>query len=451
VKIYLFSRTDNQMRSAFRADYCLQNLKAIKDISFAYLIVIIAINLLSYFFKFNIDEILHIPDFSISLLFSFCVVSIFYAISHILIRKFSTRQSFIFLSRIIVIGFSMFMISRGMLNTFHAVHNPRNSLTMYMIWLILVSIFFVFEYYETLIIVAFCLITFSILLPHYQHSTEEIYKNEFVSLIMLSVFFFSSRHFFSYRVNHFAQLKTIQEKNLQIENANHIKDEILGVVAHDLRNPLGAIESIAMLMEMDVDENDESAIENIMMIKGSCEKARSIINDLIEVARNDNEDGFGLQQIDLNTFLLNVINEWLQNKTGAAKIVFNGTKQPALSWINKEKMQRVMDNLISNALKFSEAGTQIEVLLKQIDGKCYIKVKDTGLGIPEELLPHVFDRFSKASRKGLRGENSVGLGLSIVRQIIKKHGGDIVVDSTEGKGTTFTISLPQSITSLPAA
>jgi two-component system, OmpR family, sensor histidine kinase VicK len=451
VKVYLFSRTDNQMRSAFRADYCLQNLKAIKNISFAYIIVIVAINLLAYFFKFNIDDILHISDFTISLFFSFCVVSAFYLLSRILISKFSTRYSFILLSQIIVIAFSMFMISRGMLNTFHASHNPRNALTMYMIWLILVSVFFVFEYYETLIIIAFCLIVFSILLPQYQPSSTEIYKNEFVSFIMLAVFFFSSRHFFSYRVNHFMQLKTIQEKNLQIENANHIKDEILGVVAHDLRNPLGAIESIAMLMEMDVDENDESAMENIMMIKGSCEKARSIINDLIEVARNDNEDGFGLQQIDLNTFLSNVINEWLQNKTGAAKIVFNGTKQPTLSWINKEKMQRVMDNLISNALKFSEAGTQIEVLLKQIDGKCYIKVKDAGLGIPEELLPHVFDRFSKASRKGLRGENSVGLGLSIVRQIIKKHGGDIVVDSTEGKGTTFTISLPQSITSLPAA
>jgi two-component system, OmpR family, sensor histidine kinase VicK len=451
VKVYLFSRTDNQMRSAFRADYCLQNLKAIKNISFSYIIVIVAINLLAYFLKFNIDDILHISDFSISLLFSFCVVSVFYLLSRILISKFSTRYSFILLSQIIVIAFSMFMISRGMLNTFHASHNPRNALTMYMIWLILVSVFFVFEYYETLVIVAFCLIVFSILLPQYQSSRAEIYKNEFVSLIMLAVFFFSSRHFFSYRVSHFMQLKTIQEKNLQIENANHIKDEILGVVAHDLRNPLGAIESIAMLMEMDVDENDESAMENIMMIKGSCEKARSIINDLIEVARNDNEDGFGLQQIDLNTFLLNVINEWLQNKTGAAKIIFSGTKQPALSWINKEKMQRVMDNLISNALKFSEAGTQIEVLLKQIDGKCYIKVKDAGLGIPEELLPHVFDRFSKASRKGLRGENSVGLGLSIVRQIIKKHGGDIVVDSTEGKGTTFTISLPQSITSLPAA
>lgn len=450
MRIYLFSRTDTETRSAFRAHYCLQNLKTIKDIGISYILIILGINFLVYFFKFNVDEILHISDFSLSLNFYLFVVSAFYIISRVLIKKSSNRPGFFALSQITVVAFSLFMISRGMLNTFHAVNNPRNSLTMFMVWLILISIFFVLEYYETIFITAFCFITFTILLPHYQTSTSEIYKNEFVCVIMLAIFYFSSRHFFSYRVNHFVQLKTIQEKNIQIENANHIKDEILGVVAHDLRNPLGAIESIALLMELDVDDNDESAIENITMIKGSCEKARSIINDLIEVARNDNEDGFVLQEIDLNVFLPEVINEWHQNKAGSAKIAFTGSKRPVLSWINKEKMHRVMDNLISNAIKFSEKDTQIEVSLRQADAKCFIKVKDKGLGIPAELLPHVFDRFSKASRKGLRGENSVGLGLSIVRQIIKKHGGDIAVDSAEGQGTTFTITLPQSITSLPA-
>ncbi len=451
MKIYLFSHSDAPTRSAFREHYCLQNLKAIKDISLAYIIVVLFINLLAYLFKFNVDVVLHISDFSKSLLFSLCVVAGFYIISRVLISKFSNTVNFVILVQITAIIFSMFMISRGMLNTFHAVNNPRNSLTMFMIWLILISIFFVFEYYESLVITAFCIITFSVLLPQYQPSAAEIYKNEFVCIIMLSIFYFSSRNFFSYRANHFTQLKTIQEKNLQIENANHIKDEILGIVAHDLRNPLGAIESIAMLMELDIDENDESAMENIAIIKGSCAKARSIINDLIEVARNDNEDGYGLQEIDLNEFLLSVINGALQNKTGAAKIVFTGTKKPALCWINKEKMQRVMDNLISNAIKFSAIDEQIEITLKQADGKCFIKVKDKGLGIPADLMPHVFDRFSKASRKGLRGENSIGLGLSIVRQIVKKHGGDIAVDSAEGKGTTFTIMLPQSITTLPAA
>jgi signal transduction histidine kinase len=102
-----------------------------------------------------------------------------------------------------------------------------------------------------------------------------------------------------------------------------------------------------------------------------------------------------------------------------------------------------MDNLISNAIKFSGDGNRIELSLKQVNRECIIEVKDFGLGIPEGMLPYVFDRFSKAGRKGVRGEDSIGMGLNIARQIINKHGGDISVESTENEGTTFTIVLPQ--------
>jgi signal transduction histidine kinase len=100
-----------------------------------------------------------------------------------------------------------------------------------------------------------------------------------------------------------------------------------------------------------------------------------------------------------------------------------------------------MDNLISNAVKFSGTSEHIEILLNEENDNIYISVKDFGMGIPEDLLPYIFDRFSKASRKGIRGEESVGLGLSIVRQIIRKHDGEIVVNSTEKVGTTFTFIL----------
>jgi len=115
-----------------------------------------------------------------------------------------------------------------------------------------------------------------------------------------------------------------------------------------------------------------------------------------------------------------------------------------LALINREKMHRVMDNLISNAIKFSRAeDDNVEITLRQTSKGSFIDVKDFGVGIPANLLPNIFDRFSKASRKGLQGEESIGLGLSIVKQIILKHGGDINVESTEKQGSTFTISLNQ--------
>jgi signal transduction histidine kinase len=99
-----------------------------------------------------------------------------------------------------------------------------------------------------------------------------------------------------------------------------------------------------------------------------------------------------------------------------------------------------MDNLITNALKFSKS--KIEIYLSAKNGHAIIQVRDYGLGIPADLIPHIFERFSKARRPGIRGEQSTGLGLSISRQIIENHKGTIDVTSEEKKGSTFTIKLP---------
>jgi signal transduction histidine kinase len=115
---------------------------------------------------------------------------------------------------------------------------------------------------------------------------------------------------------------------------------------------------------------------------------------------------------------------------------------PVYAHINTEKFHRVIDNLISNAIKFSKENDKIEVRLRQTNHNVLIEVKDYGLGIPKDMLPHVFDRFSKAGRKGVRGEQSTGLGLSIVRQIVEKHNGTIEVESMEKQGSTFRIELP---------
>jgi two-component system sensor histidine kinase VicK len=443
VKIYLLARTDTNAASAFRVHYILENLVALKKVSLFYFVGVIAIIIAAYAFKLNLDGIVNIPGFLTSLYSTLFITPLFYLSSALLIKNFNHKKQFLRLSQILVMLFALYLISRGMLNTFYAMHNPRNSLTMYMIWLILVSVFFVFEYYETIFVTLVFLIGFSVLLPYFQHDSDEVIKNQFVSVTLLALFFFSSRHVFSYRANHFIQLKTIQEKNLEIENANHLKDEILGIVAHDLRNPLAVIEGVSTLMQMDLNDADEDGKENLAMVKASCEKARSIINDLIEVARNDSVENFGVEEVELNQFLGGITNEWLHNRSGLTELVFTGTKRSVYTRVNKEKIQRVMDNLISNAIKFSIEGDKIEVLLKQGNGKCIIEVKDHGLGIPDELLPYVFDRFSKASRKGVRGEDSIGMGLNIARQIIKKHGGDITVESIEQQGTTFTIALPQ--------
>jgi len=280
------------------------------------------------------------------------------------------------------------------------------------------------------------------MLPFYQSAINELVLNNLASILLLTVFFCISRYVYSYRADNFFKIKSIEEKNIEIENASNAKNEILGVVAHDLRNPLAIIKTVAMLMETD-DNTAEDYHENIEMIKSACDKATSIIHDLLENAQNEIHNHFDLEKTELDDFLSMIIEEWLKNKKGQINIIYQNAGKPLYANIHKEKMQRVMDNLIINAIKFSNPEGNIDVSLSHINSDIFIKVRDYGIGIPDDMLPYIFDRFSKARRNGIRGEASVGLGLSIVHQIVKKHDGNIEVTSTPDSGTTFTIKLPQ--------
>src|SRR6185503_7822197 len=112
--------------------------------------------------------------------------------------------------------------------------------------------------------------------------------------------------------------------------------------------------------------------------------------------------------------------------------------------INREKIWRVISNLISNAIKFSPVDSVIKVKAIQKQGNVVIAVKDHGIGIPDNMKDKVFNMFTNAKRPGTIGEKSFGLGLSISKQIIEKHSGKIWFDSVQDKGTTFYISLPKS-------
>ena len=194
---------------------------------------------------------------------------------------------------------------------------------------------------------------------------------------------------------------------------------------------------------MEMEEINDDIYNYVQMINASCEKANAIINDLIETAQNDYHREFELTNTNINKFLASIIDEWTKNNKEQVGIRYCDAPHAIHACIQPEKMQRVMDNLISNALKFSGEGDHIEIKLSDSADAVFIIVEDFGIGIPEGYLPHIFERFSKARRNGLRGEESIGLGLNIVHQIVKKHHGDIRVESMEHNGTIFTITLPK--------
>ncbi|RYZ96960.1 MAG: hypothetical protein EOP47_22775 [Sphingobacteriaceae bacterium] len=241
--------------------------------------------------------------------------------------------------------------------------------------------------------------------------------------------------------------KQINEQNAVLENAlaelnlsSREKDRILRTVAHDLRNPLGGIASLTSSM---IDDDDYTAeqIELINLIKETSYNSLELINEILE-ATNNGTAKFTREPVEINSLLNNSV-ELLRFKAAEKNqtIVLELLDQPKEIYISREKIWRVISNLISNATKFSPFGATIHVKITDEGDEVKISVNDHGIGIPDDIKAEVFNMFTDAKRPGTAGEKSFGLGLSICKQIIEKHDGKIWFESNAEKGTTFYIKL----------
>ncbi|MCY1536457.1 Sensor histidine kinase ResE [compost metagenome] len=242
-----------------------------------------------------------------------------------------------------------------------------------------------------------------------------------------------SRYSYYFKSQHYIRLKQFEEKNLQIEHLLIQQGEILGFVAHDLRTPLNNIEALSHLLY------DDKPGEELRMIMNSTDQAKNIINDLIEAIKTE-KTALDTTTLNLTTFLSSTVDKWKTNSKRNFTLIMAESEISAQA--NASKMERVLDNLISNAIKFSSDEKGIIISLNKVAKKIIIKVKDEGIGIPSHLIPFVFQQFSQAGRIGLRGEKSLGLGMHISKKIMHQHGGELMVESEENKGTQFTVLLP---------
>jgi len=435
---FFFNSLPAKYQSLYRDFYTYQNLVAIRAAGIIFLLLNITIRILYLVFPASLTKAQNFPEFNTSNWVFLGITPVFLIISNWLIIDYKKHKKGTQLMALVVFLFSLYIITCGMYSSFIATSDPGNSLTLYLIALCLISAMCVMEYYETIILIIGIELFFTALLLYSQASPTQMLYNQLISVILLSVFYLTSRYFFTYKANSYQQVIQIKEKNEQIEKANGFKNQVLGMVAHDLRNPIAAVESIAMMMEMD--EITEDTRDNLAMVKTSCAKARSIIDDLLEAARIDNGDVIVTERTELNKLLKTAVESWKTHLK--ADILFTSSINPVYVSVNKEKFYRIIDNLVSNAVKFSKDGDRIDIRLSKADNEIVIEVQDYGMGIPNDMLPEIFTRFTKAGRTGIRGEKSTGLGLSIVRQIVESHNGTVSVESHEGKGSIFVVKLP---------
>jgi two-component system sensor histidine kinase VicK len=258
--------------------------------------------------------------------------------------------------------------------------------------------------------------------------------NVFAAITLGFILICFSRYSYYFKSHHFVKIKELEEKNVEIEHLSTQKEEILAFVAHDLRNPLNNIEALSGFLLLENENNSEAK-----MISTAAKQAKEIINDLIETVKLDQSD-LRTEKQSIAPYLKKVVQKWKANTKREFLFIDNDIE--ANVYLNSSKLERVIDNLISNGLKFSSEDKPIEISLTQQKEKVGVIVRDFGIGIPEELKEHIFHQFSKAGRQGLLGEKSIGLGLHISKRIVEQHAGKLLIDSKENEGTAFTILLP---------
>jgi PAS domain S-box-containing protein len=221
------------------------------------------------------------------------------------------------------------------------------------------------------------------------------------------------------------------------------KEEFVASASHELRTPLT---SILGYLELLTDREDlpSGAATQLFVVERNAQRLRSLVTDLL-VAAEARDGGLDLHRTD--TDLVKLVQEAVESARpyAAHSGVHLRTQLPArlVTLVDAQRMRQVADNLVSNAIKYSDSGGQVSISLQQVDSSVEMVVADDGIGISPEDQERLFTRFFRGQEARSRLTPGTGLGLSIVRDIARAHGGDCTVASEPGVGTTFTVTLPR--------
>jgi signal transduction histidine kinase/ActR/RegA family two-component response regulator len=239
-------------------------------------------------------------------------------------------------------------------------------------------------------------------------------------------------------------LKSEQEARKQAEEASRAKDEFLGMLSHELRTPLNAILGwTSMLTRQKLDEDMFNRATDT--IDRNAKLQARLIEDMLDVSRIiSGKLRLETQAVDLTT-IINAAVDTVRSAADAKEIRLEAVLAYGAGLVlgDPVRLQQVVWNLLTNAIKFTSKGGHVQAQLQRIDSYFEITVSDTGPGIDEDFLPYVFDRFRQADSTSARKHGGLGLGLAIVRHLVELHGGTVKVDNrAEGHGAVFTVVLP---------
>ncbi len=242
--------------------------------------------------------------------------------------------------------------------------------------------------------------------------------------------------------------RELAKKNSELEKANQFKNQFLSMMVHDLRNPASAMLALSRLLMNDLSETtSDEQYSYLKHMNTSSEFMLEMLHELVEILEIESgEMKLDKESLDVVALIERniAVNRVLADKKRIGIKFSYEARLPELM-IDKHKFEQVLNNLVSNAIKFSHPDSEIEVHTFRENEEIVIAVIDYGVGIPEHEMDKLFKPFGKTSIKGTGGEKSTGLGLAISKAIVEAHKGELKANSSFGFGSEFTVHLPVGV------
>jgi two-component system sensor histidine kinase VicK len=242
-------------------------------------------------------------------------------------------------------------------------------------------------------------------------------------------------------------LSTQKAHQANSDRFNARKNAALEILSHDMAGSFAMVQQIANYLREEVPVLTQSRVPELLrVLETTSQTSMQLIRGLVQLEfLNSTNTDLKRTRVEVGAVLREPLDQLQQ---GQALLGYHFTyslpTEPVYAYLDVNKFTQVLTNLVSNAFKFTPNGGEVQVVVEACPGCARFHVQDSGIGIPADMLLRLFERFTPARRPGLRGEPTTGLGLMLCKTIVEWHQGTIAVVSTEGKGTTFTVEIPQA-------
>jgi signal transduction histidine kinase len=229
--------------------------------------------------------------------------------------------------------------------------------------------------------------------------------------------------------------------NARLHELNRRKDEMIAVVSHDLCSPLTGFRMVIDLLR---ERRGEPSDELLGLMDHSARRMVSMVRGLLDISKLQAEKvELELEDVRVSEVVQQAIEPLAINANAKQiKVKLHPARHEPLLRADRLRVSQIFSNLLTNAVKFTSPGGAVDVTIEPIEDAVRVNVRDTGLGIAKEEMPHIFDKYRQTSTKATAGETGAGLGLAIVREMVLLHGGRISVSSQVNRGSVFSVCLP---------